>query len=108
MMAHDVLVQQHVVLWMGQWGLWLRCVLRVAENHVAASAYQLDSGLTPDPSPVPASSRARVPCAGTSLSDVTRSISDIFESDIAPKLAARPDLFPKGETCLLPAPACSH
>lgn len=34
--------------------------------------------------------------AGTSLSDVTRTIQDIFEADIAPRLAARPDLFPPG------------
>jgi hypothetical protein len=35
--------------------------------------------------------------AGSSLSDATRSIQDIFEADIAPRLATRPDLFPASE-----------
>lgn len=47
--------------------------------------------------PPPTCSPTHLPFKGTSLSDVTRSIQDIFEADIAPRLAARPDLFPPGD-----------
>ena len=55
----------------------------------ACSTNHPQSPSTSPPPPLP---------SGTSLSGATRSIRHIFDEDIAPRLAARPDLFPASET----------